>query len=66
MLTSTVAVLSVVSLSLGTAAYRIRRMIEPCCPSCRERTWQTSSQALYCTGCGWTNIAVESAERQAA
>jgi len=42
-------------LFLAAMAGRLRKLIEPACPSCDERRWHGAAGALACSACGWTN-----------
>jgi ribosomal protein L37AE/L43A len=35
-------------------AVRLRHHIEPACPACSQRNWQSATASMACTSCGWS------------
>jgi hypothetical protein len=50
------------------AATLLRRHIEPTCPGCQARSWNTAPSIMACAACGWATgpAAVGDANRQIA
>jgi ribosomal protein L37AE/L43A len=61
-------IISTIVLALVLTSVLVRRLIDPACPDCQDKSWSDVPRGITCRSCGWSSLPMkrEQADRIAA